>query len=105
MATIRSWAEDGFGELVFTIDDEDGRLRFVVDRADPRVLVTNELVGTLQAAPEFVLFGRRFAEMFAEVRDDSWGYVLRILADNGTWVYRLTWHDSARCLWLAEWPD
>jgi hypothetical protein len=90
--------DGGFGQLIaYAKFDERSQVGLVVERADPRILVTRELVETLQAAPEEALFGRRFAEVD--------GGVLRILADNGTWVYRLGDWDAARGCFEAEWPD
>lgn len=79
---------------------ENGRLR--IDQADPRVLMSAELVTEAAASPhpDVELDRADFTHPGAHV-----GAVLKINAVNRRLVYRLTEYVAAVHGYIAEWPD
>lgn len=84
-------AQDFPGEVVMSRYDDPatGVPRLRIDRADPRVLFTAELLDRSDTAP-------------ALTRD---GDLVRIVADNRTVIYRLVGYDAPTHCYKAEWPD
>lgn len=88
------------GQLV--VEPADGAMWGVlhVEHADPRVWLTNELVGDLRA-------GRYPGDVRYQERASGWpgGAVLTVDAANRRVVYVLREYLPALDCWLAEWPD
>jgi hypothetical protein len=81
---------DNVGDCILTRHWEDGRL--TVDKADPRVMVSGELLSELRdgkGAPEIVIKGD----------------VMRIEAANRTVIYRIGEKVPDMFAYYAEWPD
>lgn len=86
-----AWTPGSVGECVLTRID-DGPIW--VDRADPRILITVDLLRDIQAA---------------QIRDDTWASlvdgVLTINGANRKVIYRLVGYDARSNCHYAEWPD
>lgn len=123
------------GELVTRIEHrEDPPERWaVIDRADPRILISEELLGTLLMPSDRAWYvtltlakGARGPAWFLDDSESPWtvdftyvtepdgrkripradftGAILRVEAQNRTVVYRVMRYAGSGT-WLAEWPD
>jgi len=88
----RDWALAPKGECHLR-NDEYGRI--YVDRADPRILISDELVEQW----------RTRHGLFCHPAVTLDGDAATIRAANRTVVYRLTEHVPEWRAWTAEWPD
>jgi hypothetical protein len=72
-----------------------------IERADPRVVISFQLLDTIvrrECLPEVTIRPREYGFSWA-------GAVLRIEAANRTLVYRLTECVPRYLGWIMEWPD
>lgn len=94
------------GEFVATTLD-DGSIR--IDQADPRVLVSAEVLGDLaRCSGYFTATGQWLAELdlIGCTKPGSYGgAVLKIYGTNRTVVYRIVEYVPRVRGYIAEWPD
>jgi len=67
---------------------EETQTGFNVTQADPRIHIT-----------------KRVIELSYRERLRRDGDIIRIVADNGTWIYRITGYDERLETYAAEWVD
>jgi hypothetical protein len=82
------------GECIVT-SLADGSIR--VDRADPRVLISGELLDDIMRHPA--------EHAWCESTADDGGVLLKIEGVNRTVVYRVTEYVAPIHGYIAEWPD
>jgi hypothetical protein len=76
---------------------ENGRVW--IDHADPKVLISSELLSTIACNPsETASLDRRPGVTFV-------GAVLKLTAVNRTVIYRITSYEAAVHGYIGEWPD
>lgn len=93
---VRRRVEDFPGFLIMSQTFDGSTFRIAIDRADPRVTVSAELLYEIGANTEA-------RERWGTEVD---GDLLRIGDDDGRrFVYRLVDYVPERSVWLAEWVD
>lgn len=115
---------EGVGDCVMTqhFDPDTGERSVTIDQADPRILISGELlyrVATAVATPDFRTWyasltgpddGITHCGGCSNPNHDWTGAILRIQGSNRMVVYRITgradvpggWRDPT---WIGEWPD
>lgn len=76
---------------------ENGRV--YIDHADPKVLISLELLGVIARNPsEVASLNRRLGQTLV-------GAVLKLTAENRTVIYRITSYEAGVHGYIGEWPD
>jgi hypothetical protein len=91
--------------LVTTQEGADGNVRTHVERADPRIKVSGEIMWHIARDEMPGIRLDPSMDVGVGVFGDVVGRLLRIEADNRTVVYRVTEQAFVADYFVAEWPD
>jgi hypothetical protein len=91
--------------LMTRLYGEDGSIRLRIDHADPRILISAELLDDVAGKPSDSVALDTTGCCDCMMQDDYTKAVLKITAVNRTVIYRITEYVPPVHAYIAEWPD